>query len=216
MTHVGGGLSTVWSDEYADAFGFDRERVNARRLDLSFMTTDYLERLAKWGVTWVVVDDTDPFLAEQAEDAARAGKSDLVRSFGDIRVYVLRRAPPLSAHQTSQRSLRTIFASGLHENACANSGRFESGPLTRKLRRRVRVRRDQVPRAPRRGSLPHQACAKPRKNCCSGVNSPFAAGARPRGLAPSSRAYASFTPPRSAMFSPSVSLPLTCTSPRTT
>lgn len=40
-----------------------------------------------------------------------------------------------ASHQTSQRSWarRTIFASGLHEKACANSGAFESGPVTRRF-----------------------------------------------------------------------------------
>lgn len=85
-----GGLSTVWSDEYADAFGVDHERVDARRADLSILTADFVQRLAKWGVRWVVVDDTDPFVGEQLESAARTGKSELVTSFGDIRVYALR------------------------------------------------------------------------------------------------------------------------------
>lgn len=40
--------------------------------------------------------------------------------------------PSILAHQTSQRSFRIIFASGLQAKASANSGTLESGPLTRR------------------------------------------------------------------------------------
>ena len=109
------------------------------------------------------------------------------------------------AYQTAQcfSSGRTIASPAWHENALANSGMFDSGPFDAIARRRVRV--DAGADSRRLGAaLPHQTCADRGRTAD-----------RPRanpGRSPWSVARASLSPPRSAMFSPSVSLPLTCRS----
>ena len=72
-----------------------------------------------------------------------------------------------------------------HENAAANSGRFESGPFTRKRAGEwgsITARR----RSSSSRYFAHHDCAYPTKNCCSGPNpatpapAPSAGGTRIR------------------------------------
>jgi len=84
---------------------------------------------------------------------------------------------PLVVEAVVSTPLRTEDDEFMTElNACANSGRFDSGPLTRRfggecgfVETRWRSASSLI--------LPHQPCAKPRKNSCSGVNPPFAGAA---------------------------------------
>src|SRR5439155_1726329 len=121
---------------------------------------------------------------------------------------------PLTAHAFSHQMVAlsesglTIASPDLHPNASANSLRFDSGPITRHnagacgltvtwLRRYWSV------------SLARQIWAHARKKRCSEVRPSMAGG---RGLPARERwnaAYATFNPPRSAMFSPRVSRPFT-------
>ena len=73
-------------------------------------------------------------------------------------------------HQTSQRSApcRTIGASSLHSNAALNSGRFDSGPLTRNLAIGCGSPCTIVRCVSGRISSPRH-WPQARKNCCSGV-----------------------------------------------
>ncbi len=64
--------------------------------------------------------------------------------------------------------LRIIGESGLHWKASANSGRLETGPLTRKRGGECGLFLTWSCVNSGRWFV-HHACAKPRKNCCSGV-----------------------------------------------
>src|SRR5262249_23053850 len=73
-----------------------------------------------------------------------------------------------SRYQTLQAFCRTIGEFGLHENAFANSGMFETTPLTRyrfdECGLVAALRRSASGRA-----FSHWICAKPTKKRCSGV-----------------------------------------------
>src|ERR1035437_8475888 len=103
---------------------------------------------------------------------------------------------------------RTIGSPSLHPHAALNSGMLLNGPFTRHIDGACSLEFTCVRKACGRYTSRH-TCAQPRKNRCSGVNpSIFACGPEPSAL--SIAAYATVRPPKSPMFSPSVSFPFTC------
>ncbi len=121
--------------------------------------------------------------------------------------------PSFLFHHTRHALGRTIGAFGLHANAFWNSGMFDSGPFTRYLLDECGLVAAFTRSASGR-AFSHQTCAHPTSTRCSGVKPStlslfFAPG--PARYAINARR----TPPLSAVFSPSVSRPLTCVSPAT-
>src|SRR5476651_105797 len=120
-----------------------------------------------------------------------------------IRVYSW---PDLLTYQTLHACSRTIFCPALQENAFPNSGILLTTPLIRysfgecgfvtALTRLLSGR-----------SSPQAHCAIPMKNRWSGVNPPTGLNCLPP-VASFHAIYARIVPPRSAVSSPSVSLPL--------
>src|SRR5450432_659089 len=126
------------------------------------------------------------------------------RTTGDLARVALRQSHQIVARTASPR---TIGSPALHPNACANSGRFEIAPITRHSPGECGSVRDCRIIASGRILVRH-AFAKAMKKRCSGVNPSTGARDLPV-IAFSNAAYAIFSPPKSAMFSPSVSLPFT-------
>src|ERR1700733_3006288 len=118
-------------------------------------------------------------------------------------------------HQILQACSLTIASPFLHPNAFANSAIFDSGPFPLNLGNGCGFVFASN-RAYSSRSFAPQICAQPKKNRCSAVNPSFSGG---RGFPSSDFSYAAYAivnPPRSAMLSPSTSLPFSCKSPSTT
>src|SRR5215475_9828902 len=133
----------------------------------------------------------------------------------DVIQHDPRTANPSLPHQILQAFSLTIASPFLHPNALANSAIFESGPFPRNLGNGCGFVFASS-RAYSSRSFAPQICAQPKKNRCSAVNPSFSGG---RGLPSSDFSYAPYaivSPPRSAMLSPSTSLPFSCRSPSTT
>src|SRR5262249_42208509 len=103
---------------------------------------------------------------------------------------------------------RAIGCGGEHWNALANSGRLLTGPSTRNFAGACSF--DCTCRRSASGRCcVRQLCANERKKRCSGEKPSFFSAC---GSAILNASQATCSPPRSAMFSPSVSLPLMCRS----
>src|SRR5262245_9067110 len=117
------------------------------------------------------------------------------------------------SHHTRHALGRTIGAFALHLNALANSGMFDSGPLTRYLAAACGLVAT-LRRSDSGVEFVHHTCAHPRNTRCSGVKPSTLSLSR----APGPARYAISArrmPPLSAVFSPSVRRPFTLVSPAT-